>query len=231
MSYRSWRSVDHDKLRKDIGDAFSNFTCSDVESAVHHYNEVLQHIVDKHAPEKTRVVTIRPEAPWYNSKLAEEKRLKRKYERRYNKSRLAVDRELYCHQQDKYNNLLNTTKQEYFKDKVESTTSTKELFKVCNNLLNRTNENILSTHNCGTELANRLVNYFGDKIKSIRQDLENSSNTPNGTINVISDFDGVPLKKFRIVHQEEVRKIISSSPSKSCSLDPIPTSILKLCLD
>ena len=188
-------------------------------------------IVDKHAPEKTRVVTIRPEAPWYNSNLAEEKRLKRKYERKYNKSKLAVDRELYCHQRDKYNNLLNTTKQDYFKNKIESATSTKELFKVCNNLLNRTNENVLPSHSCATELANRFVNYFGDKIKSIRQDLEDSSNTPDYTINVANDFDGVPLDKFRIVSQEEVRKIISSSPSKSCSLDPIPTSILKLCLD
>ena len=76
VTYRSWKSVDHDQLRKDIGDAFSEFTCSDVESDVHNYNEVLQNIVDKHAPEKTRVVTIRPEAPWYNSNLAEEKRLK-----------------------------------------------------------------------------------------------------------------------------------------------------------
>ena len=231
VTYRSWKSVDHDKLRNDIGEAFSDFTCSDVESAVHNYNEVLQHIVDKHAPEKTRVVTIRPDAPWYNSKLSEEKRLKRKYERKYNRSQLAIDRELYCHQRDRYNNLLNTTKQDYFKNKVESATSTKELFKVCNNLLNRTNENVLPSHNCGTELANRFVNYFGDKIKSIRQDLENSSNTPDYTTNVASDFDGVPLEKFRIVHQDEVRKIITSSPSKSCALDPIPTSILKLCLD
>ena len=231
VTYRSWKSVDHDQLRNDIGEAFSDFTCSDVESAVHNYNEVLQHIVDKHAPEKTRVVTIRPDAPWYNSKLAEEKRLKRKYERKYNRSQLAIDGELYCHQRDKYNNLLNTTKQDYFKNKVESATSTKELFKVCNNLLNRTNENVSPSHNCGTELANRFVNYFGDKIKSIRQDLENSSNTPDYTTNVASDFDGVPLEKFRIVHQGEVRKIITSSPSKSCALDPIPTSILKLCLD
>ena len=52
MTYRSWKSVDHDQLRKDIGDAFSEFTCSDVESAVYNYNEVLQNIVDKHAPEK-----------------------------------------------------------------------------------------------------------------------------------------------------------------------------------
>ena len=126
---------------------------------------------------------------------------------------------------------LNTTKQDYFKNKVESATSTKELFIVCNNLLNRTNENVLPSHSCGTELANRFVNYFGDKIKSIRRDLEDSSNTPDYMINVANDFDGVPLDKFRIVSQEEVRKIISSSPSKSCSLDPIPTSILKLCLD
>ena len=231
VTYRSWKSVDHHQLQKDIGDAFSEFTCSDVESAVHNYNEVLQNIVDKHAPEKTRVVTIRPETPWYNSNLAEEKRLKRKYERKYNKSKLAVDRELYCHQRDKYNNLLNTTKQDYFKNKIESATSTKELFKVCNNLLNRTNGNALPSHSCAAELANRFVNYFGDKIKSIRQDLEDSSNTPDYTINVANDFDGVPLDKFRIVSQEEVRKIISSSPSKSCSLDPIPTSILNLCLD
>ena len=121
---------------------FSEFTYSDMESAVHNYNEVLQNIVDKHAPEKTSVVTIRPEAPRYNSNLAEEKRLKRKYVRKYNKSKLVVDRELYCHQGDKYNNLLNTTKQDYFKNKIESATSTKELFKVCNNLLNRTNENV-----------------------------------------------------------------------------------------
>ena len=156
---------------------------------------------------------------------------RRNYERKYNKSKLAVDRELYCHQRDKYNNLLNTTKQDYFKNKIESATSTKELFEVCNNLLNRTNENVLPSHSCGTELANRFVNYFGVKIKSISQDLEDSSNTPDYTINVANDFDGVPLDKFRIVSQEEVRKIISSSPSKSCSLDPILTSILKLCLD
>ena len=155
VTYRSGKSVDHDQLWKDIGDAFSEFTYSDVESAVHNYDKVLQNIVDKHAPEKTRLVTIRPEAPLYNPNWAEEKILKRKYERKYNKSKLAVDRELYCHQRDKYNNLLNTTKQDYFKNKIESATSTKERFKICNILLNRTNESVLPSHSCATELANR----------------------------------------------------------------------------
>ena len=57
------------------------------------------------------------------------KRPKRKYEHMYNKTRLAIDRELYCHQLDKNNNLLNITKQDYFKNKVESTISTKEPLK------------------------------------------------------------------------------------------------------
>ena len=86
---------------------------------------------------------------------------------------------------------MNTTKQDFFKNEIESATSTKELFKVCNNLLNWTNENELPSHSCGTELANPFVNYFGDKIKSIHLDLEDSSNTPDYTISAANDFDGV----------------------------------------
>ena len=69
--------------------------------------------------------------------------------------------ERYCRQWHKYNNRVNTIKQDYFKDK--SATSTKELFKVCNILLNLKNTNILPTHTCGTELANRSVNYLATR--------------------------------------------------------------------
>ncbi len=39
------------------------------------------------------------------------------------------------------------------------------------------------------------------------------------------------MDEFTPTTEDEVRKIILSSPSKSCSLDPIPTWLLKLCLD
>ena len=86
-------------------------------------------------------------------------------------------------------------------------------------------------HGLCYELSTRFVSYFGDKIKAICQDLGNSSNNRDYTVNVASDFDGAPLEKFRTVSQDEVRKIILSSPSKSFSLDPISMPILKLCLD
>ena len=45
------------------------------------------------------------------------------------------------------------------------------------------------------------------------------------------DYSGPGMASFREVTSEEVREIIRSSPPKSCSLDPVPTSLLLKCLD
>ena len=39
------------------------------------------------------------------------------------------------------------------------------------------------------------------------------------------------FNSFLLTTEDELKKIIMSSNSKSCTLDPIPTSILKQCLD
>ena len=39
------------------------------------------------------------------------------------------------------------------------------------------------------------------------------------------------LNSFDSVSEDDVRKVISDSPTKSCLLDPIPTFLLKECLD
>ena len=39
------------------------------------------------------------------------------------------------------------------------------------------------------------------------------------------------LASFTLATVDEVRKIIKSSPNKSCDLDPLPTTLLKACLD
>ena len=36
---------------------------------------------------------------------------------------------------------------------------------------------------------------------------------------------------FELATADEVRKLIINSPSKTCDLDPIPTELLKSCLD
>ena len=78
ITYRNWKSVDISVLRSDNAKAFDGFTTQDPESAVGSYNSVLKDIVDKHAPEKSRVIVVRADAPWYTSELVKEKRLRRK---------------------------------------------------------------------------------------------------------------------------------------------------------
>ena len=42
---------------------------------------------------------------------------------------------------------------------------------------------------------------------------------------------GQELCTFLLASQDEIRKLISHATTKSCELDPLPTRLLKLCLD
>ena len=44
-------------------------------------------------------------------------------------------------------------------------------------------------------------------------------------------FEGRSLTDFTPASVDEVRKIILKAPCKACELDPIPTTLLKTCLD
>ena len=103
---------------------------------------------------------------------------------------------------------------------------------MCDNLLNREQKSVLPSHDCVKDLADKFITYFNDKISNIRKDLEkapiSTSQTPH---NIFSKFDGEVLDSFTEVSEDDIRKIILSSPTKSCALDPIPTWLLKKCED
>ncbi|CAC5425467.1 unnamed protein product [Mytilus coruscus] len=44
-------------------------------------------------------------------------------------------------------------------------------------------------------------------------------------------FAGEPLRSLSPVSNDELRKIILAAPTKSCELDPVPTKLLKPCVD
>ena len=110
--------------------------------------------------------------------------------------------------------------------------SSKDLYQICDKLLNREQRSVLLSHDCATSLANTFVDYFKNKIELIRSNLEELLNT--STVQLPSTapiFHGLSLEQCRGVSESDVRKVITSSPTKSCALDPIPTWLLKQCLD
>ena len=98
--------------------------------------------------------------------------------------------------------------------------------------MNREQKAILPSHDCAQSLAYTFVNYFNEKIELIRNNLETSLNSSTDQVpDSVSIFCGVSFEQFNVVSEADIRKIISSSPTKSCALDPIPTWLLKQCQD
>ncbi|GFS10099.1 hypothetical protein ElyMa_004799100 [Elysia marginata] len=82
------------------------------------------------------------------------------------------------------------------------------------------------------ELPDRFSRYFSDKISKLRQELDHDAEDPGTeTADSVPKFSGDIFRNFKEITAQEVKNILTASPSKTCSLDPIPTKLLKTCLD
>jgi hypothetical protein len=84
----------------------------------------------------------------------------------------------------------------------------------------------LPTGRSDMELANQFNDFFTNKIETIRASFVELDPPIDEPVNCMAE-----LWNFSPVTTDDVRRIITKSPSKSCRLDPIPTSVLKDCLD
>ena len=64
-----------------------------LDELVCQYSQVLCELLDKHAPLKTRTLTVRPEAPWMEDSIFSARKERRRLERRWRLSRLTIDRD------------------------------------------------------------------------------------------------------------------------------------------
>ena len=160
-------------------------------------------------------MTVRADKPWYTAKLSAEKRLRRKCERKYKNTQLESDKLLLKEQRNKYNNLLNSTKKDYIKNKIENAQSSKDLYKICDKLLNREQRSVLPSHDCATSLANTFVDYFKKKIELIHSNLEESLNTSSDQLTKfgkILTISCIPSVKFEsTLTNPRQKKMINSA--------------------
>ena len=68
---------------------------TDLTALVDQYGNVLQSLLDLHAPLKQQTVTLRPHAPWYKPEVAVQKNIRRRLERKWRSTRLQHDCEQY----------------------------------------------------------------------------------------------------------------------------------------
>ena len=121
--------------------------------------------------------------------------------------------------------MIDNAKQEYHRGKLENA-DTKTIFKSVNHMLNK-DKSIYPSHESAQSLANEFAAFFENKIKTIYQGFDQG--TAINTRPSPSHGNDVPclLSEFDILTEADVLQAIMMAPTKSCSLDPMPTWFLK----
>ena len=232
VEYRKLRCVNVESFKRDIKSSFElNQSHKSIDSLVHSYNTHLSQLREKHAPLITKTITLHPHAPWFNQEMHEAKHARRVLEKKYKQSGLQIDRLIFNDHCIRMRKISASTKQLFYKDKLESCKNERgNMFTIANELLGKKREHTYPDDLSDSEISTKFSNFFVDKIKRIRSDLDNASDITcsefSNNVTVQSS-----LSTFASVSSEEMRLIIKQLPNKSSSLDPIPTWLLKECVE
>ena len=125
------------------------------------------------------------------------------------------------------NQLANKDKGSYYINLITANSDDpKNSWQSLRKVLHRTSETVLPAHSSEKSLADTFASFFTNKISKMRDTFPTS-----GAFNDAPDSVPPAFNTFKPVTEDEVSKCINESPTKSCPLDPIPTFLLKDCLD
>ena len=111
---------------------------------------------------------------------------------------------------------------------AENSDNPRRLWNLINNILHRIPPPALPEFTSVKSLCDHFSRYFVDKIETIHSKFPDKvQNIPQVQKPEIRS----KMNVFERASEDEIKKLILSASSKSCDLDPIPTSMLKNCFD
>ena len=228
---RNYRDLDLVSFETDLRDKLTIVeTESDVSTSMENYEETVKSVVDTHAPLTTRERKIRHREPWYNDDIHLARQVRRKNEMKWRRTKLEIHRQIYVHQRTEVNKMIVKAKQAYYETEL-STGDQKACFQVINKMVG-TSKTALPDAMNKRELCNDFSMFFAEKIEKIQiqirkqlESLEITRPTPAQHLD-ITHVDS-KLDHLAMTTSDELRRIIEQCPNKTCSLDPMPTELLK----
>jgi len=219
-------AIDVDKFKRDITDStiLHPFSGS-VDELANAYNNGLHSLVDKHAPLCTKRIVLRLSCPWYAN-------LRRKLERKWRYSKLAIDHQMYREQCAITNKLLQQTRISYYSEKIKSCGhDQKSIYRLSKHLMGNGVGRTLTSGVPAKELAQCFSDFFIKKVDNIRSDLQPKQIEMSENVPELPTAMSEVLAYNKLATPEEVRSVIRKAADKSSELDPIPTWLLKQCLN
>ena len=227
VSYRKLCNINQDDFRAELRTLqIHHYMAGTPDDMVLQLSTALISLIDKYAPIISRIVTLRPHAPWYKEPIRDAKRLRRKLERIWRKKRTKVASRTYRDQCAVVAKEIYSAKSSYYSTKIaECKQDTKMLHKLTQKLIgNNTMQSNFPTCDSDSELADNFRNFFDTKITNLRSKLHVDTQNTDEPLYLTN------LTHLRPATEDEIQKVVKSSANKSCSLDFMPTWLLKDCI-
>jgi hypothetical protein len=223
---RSLRSIDVSAFSNDILNSPLHSTQPlNLDSYISLFNSTLSSLVDKHAPLKSTSFSPRTQKPYITPIIRAAKSIRSKLETIYRRTRSLADLANFKHQSRALTNLITSSKRHYYRSLiVKHKDRPRQLWAALNSLLSRKSSPTLPITSSFPSLAASFLKFFDDKISKLCLAFNAA---PSPSIHIHPPRSPPSLQFFQPATTAEIRTAILSSNDSTCSLDIIPTSLLK----
>ena len=193
----------------------------DAASLFQLYEDTLRDQLDLLVPRHSVKSRSNLASPWFDEACRSMKRDVRRLERRYRRSREAADRLAWVTAIREKHYFFKTKENQYWERTItEQKSDSKKLWRTVSTVLGKPS----NTSSSPPFTPSEFLSFLSSKVEAIRSATSGSS----PPVFTPADCD---LNSFDICLPDDVSRIIRASPSKSCDLDPVPTFLIKECLD
>ena len=228
IHYRKIADIDKEVFLSDIVNLLDSvdYTSGDFKEAITNLSISAGNILDSHAPMISKRVTVVNSAPWFDKEYRDLRKLRRKSERIWRKTKTEGDLVKYKDMCRTCSSLAIQKKKKYFGNLFDRANGNpKTLYQIVNKELDRNQTKRLPDFlENEYELATEFNKFFINKIEKIRNGMGTEQQFPTPDI----EFDKKSLLyEFEPTNLEEIRSIINESGVKCSPADLLPHQLFK----
>ena len=170
--------------------------------------------------------------PWFNKGIKQARKERRRTGKKWRLTGSVSDFWEFKSKRNYTTYLMNTARREFFKEFIDKNSSKpKDLF-TAKKLLKHDHDVLFPPSDNKLTLANEMGTFFIDKIRTIHAKLDKLTSALSGVSSDDTEsWSGALMDHFKPLSEGDVCKLIEGFPKKSCTLDPMTTSLVIKCID
>lgn len=184
------------------------------------FNDISKDRYEQMCPIVEKEIVIIDSSPWYNEEVDRAKKLKKRKERQWRRSKTELSRREYTSARNNEKKVIIARKREYYQNKaVPVAGNLNKLYKILDNLTGKKKRKRLPEGFLDCNLANDFINFFDTKIYNITRSFRDDS---DDYFPLWAPVPNNRLTSFTCITLESLQSIVKRSKPTHCAHDPLP---------